>query len=92
MDIGELETTAALAQIELRDGDLARLGDAVSQMLAYFESMNALNTEGLEPTTHALVKDNRIRPDEVEASSLADALVEGAPEREDRFFVIPNVL
>ena len=92
MDIGELETTAALAQIDLGEGDLARLGDAVSQMLAYFETMNALDTQGLEPTTHALVKDNRVRPDTVVASTLADALVERAPEREDRFFVIPNVL
>ena len=92
MDIAELETTAALAQIELREGDLARLGDAVSQMLAYFETMNALDTNGLEPTTHALVKDNRVRPDAVAASDLADALVDQAPEREDRFIVIPNVL
>jgi len=92
MDTRELETTAALAQIELREGDLARWGDAVSQMLAYFETMNALDTEGLEPTTHALVKDNRVRPDGVAASGLADALIEQAPEREDRFIVIPNVL
>ncbi len=92
MDIGELETTAALAQIELREGDLARLGEAVSQMLAYFETMNALDTKGLEPTTHALVKDNRVRPDTAVESTLADALIEQAPEREDRFIVIPNVL
>ena len=92
MDIGELETTAALAQIDLGEGDLARLGDAVSQMLAYFEKMNALDTTGLEPTTHALVKDNRIRPDIVVDSGLADELIDRAPEREDRFFVIPNVL
>jgi aspartyl-tRNA(Asn)/glutamyl-tRNA(Gln) amidotransferase subunit C len=92
MDIGELETTAALAQIDLGEGDLARLGDAVSQMLAYFAKMNALDTDGLEPTTHALVKDNPVRPDVVVPSTLADALVDGAPEREDRFIVIPNVL
>lgn len=92
MDTGELETTAALALIDLGEGDLARLGDAVSQMLAYFEKMNALDTTGLEPTTHALVKDNRVRPDTVVASGLADELVDRAPEREDRFFVIPNVL
>ena len=92
MDIRELETTAALAQIELGEGDLDRLGAAVSQMLAYFEKMNALDTSGLEPTTHALVKDNRVRSDVVEPSDLADELVDRSPEREDRFIVIPNVL
>jgi aspartyl-tRNA(Asn)/glutamyl-tRNA(Gln) amidotransferase subunit C len=88
----ELETTAALAQIELGKGDLEKLGDAVSQMLDNFRKMSELNTDGLEPTTHALVKDNRVRPDSVEASALADILVERAPELEDRFIVIPNVL
>lgn len=92
MDIQELETTAALAQIDLGEGDLDRLGAAVSQMLAYFEKMNALDTSGLEPTTHALVKDNRVRPDVIVPSDMADAMVDQAPEREDRFFVIPNVL
>jgi aspartyl-tRNA(Asn)/glutamyl-tRNA(Gln) amidotransferase subunit C len=92
MDIGELETTAALAQIDLGEGDLERLGEAVSQMLAYFEKMNTVDTEGLEPTTHALVRDNRVRVDEVAPSLLADVMVGQAPEREDRFFVIPNVL
>lgn len=92
MDIRELETTAALALIDLGEGDLARLGDAVSQMLAYFEKMNGLDTGGLEATTHALVRDNRVRPDTIVPSVLADSLVDRAPEREDRFFVIPNVL
>jgi len=92
MDIAELETTAALAQIELGEGDLERLGTALSQMLAYFDTMSALDTEGLEPTTHALVKDNRVRPDAVVSAGLADDLLDQAPEREDRFFVIPNVL
>lgn len=92
MDKVELETTAALAQIELGPGDLERLGAAVTQMLAYFDSMNQLDTDGLEPTNHALVTENRLRADEVAPSALADALVDRAPEREDRFFVIPNVL
>jgi aspartyl-tRNA(Asn)/glutamyl-tRNA(Gln) amidotransferase subunit C len=92
MDIGELETTAALAQIELGEGDLEKLGEAVSQMLAYFEKMNTVDTEGREPTTHALVRENRVRVDTLVPSPLADAMVDQAPEREDRFFVIPNVL
>jgi len=61
-------------------------------MLANFAKMNELDTTGLEPTTHALVKDNRVRPDVIEPSTLADALVERSPELEDRLIVIPNVL
>lgn len=92
MDIKELEITAAMAQIELRAGDLDRLGKEVTQMLEYFEKMNELDVSGLEPTTHALVKENRVRPDAVKPSTLADDCLERAPELEDRLFVIPNVL
>lgn len=92
MDMKDLEIAASLAQIELRPGDLDRLGEAVSQMLVYFEKMKEVDTEGLEPTTHALVKENRVRPDEARESVLADDIVELSPELEDRFIVIPNVL
>lgn len=92
MDTKELEITAAMAQIELRSGDLERLGKEVSQMLEYFAKMSELDVSGLEPTTHALVKENRVRPDAIKPSLLADEALERAPELEDRLFVIPNVL
>ncbi len=92
MDIRELEITAELAQIALTPAELERLGREVTQMVSYFEKMKEVDTDGLEPTTHAFVKANRVRPDAVKPSTLADAALERAPELEDRFIVIPNVL
>ncbi len=92
MDRKELYTTAALAQLELSDQEADRLAVAVGQMLEYFSKMREIDVEGLEPTTHALLKTNRVRDDVVIESTLADALLANAPEREDRFIVIPNVL
>jgi aspartyl-tRNA(Asn)/glutamyl-tRNA(Gln) amidotransferase subunit C len=92
MDTRELEITAELAQLELTPAEKQRLGQEVDQMLAYFDKMKEVNTEGLEPTTHAFVKANRTRPDSLVASSRAELILEQAPELEDRFIVIPNVL
>ena len=92
MDKNELLITANLAQIELKDGDLDRLGQEVGRMLEYFEKMMEVDVTGLEPTTHALVKKNRVEPDVIAESIYADAILEGAPELEDRFITIPNVL
>jgi aspartyl-tRNA(Asn)/glutamyl-tRNA(Gln) amidotransferase subunit C len=47
---------------------------------------------GLEPTTHALLRENRLREDQERDMNAADALLQNAPEREERFIVIPNVL
>jgi aspartyl-tRNA(Asn)/glutamyl-tRNA(Gln) amidotransferase subunit C len=92
MDKKELYITASLAQLELNEVEAEALSKAVDEMLVYFSRMREIEVDDLEPTTHALLTQNRLRPDQVEESSLADRLVENAPETEDRFIVIPNVL
>ena len=98
MDGNELKTTAELARISLGEGDLERLGAEVGRMLEYFESMKGFDVTGLEPTTHALVQGNRIRPDAESARSadsraaLARDMLDQAPDLEGRLIVIPNVL
>ncbi len=92
MDQKELYVTASLAQLELSEAEAETLSAAVEEMLEYFTRMKEIDVDELEPTTHALLKTNRVRPDEVASTSIADNLVENAPETEDRFIVIPNVL
>jgi aspartyl-tRNA(Asn)/glutamyl-tRNA(Gln) amidotransferase subunit C len=93
MDAAELLMTARMARLSLSPEELARLSRAVEQMLAHFSHMREIDVEGLAPTTHALLRENRLRED-VESSRRTppDALIGNAPEREDRFIVIPNVL
>jgi len=89
----DLQVTAELAQLRLSEEDFEKLAGEVDTMLQYFEKMMEIDVDGLEPTTHALLKDNRVRPDvPVSNPDLADELVENAPEIEDRFICIPNVL
>jgi aspartyl-tRNA(Asn)/glutamyl-tRNA(Gln) amidotransferase subunit C len=92
MDSKELYATAELANIELKPGELAHLEQAVDQMVTFFEKMGEVDVSGLEPTTHAFIKGNRVRPDGVRNANLADDILEQAPDLEDRFIVIPNVL
>lgn len=92
MEKRELTVTAELAQIELREEETERLTQEVTQMVSYFEKMMEVSVEGLEPTTHAMLKTNRLRPDYNNTSDLADDILEQAPDLEDRFICIPNVL
>jgi len=92
MDLQELRITAALAYLDLKDEEYETLGAAVEQMLQYFSKMREVDIEGLPPTTHALVRDNRTRPDQARSFADTDSLLENAPETEDRFIVIPNIL
>ena len=92
MDISELHVTAELAQIELTESETAGLADAVAQMVDYFALLQEIEVDNLPPTTHALLTRNRLRPDVVNPTNVSDKLLDNAPELEDRFVVIPNVL
>jgi len=93
MDTKELYQTASLARLELDEKEAEKLSKEVSQMLEYFSLMAEVNVEGLEPTTHALMKNNRLRPDSIAEQKVdPDEMLENAPDLEDRFVLIPNVL
>lgn len=92
----ELQTTADLALLELSDSDRAELEAGVKLLLDHFELMSQIDVSELPPTTHALTEENRVRADEERGQEndtpLSDELLEQAPDLEDRFFAIPNVL
>lgn len=92
MDASELTVTARMARLTLSRDEEKKLGAAVEQMLAYFSHMKEIDVQGLAPTTHALLRENRLREDVENRTDVTDRLLENAPEREERFIVIPNVL
>lgn len=92
MEADELEVTARMARLSLSPAEEEALRHAVERLLAYCGQLAKADVGGLEPTTHPLVEENRLRPDEPRPSDLAEALVAAAPETEDRFILIPNVL
>ena len=92
MEAEELQTTARMARLSLSAAEEEKLRLAVERMLAYCSHMASLPVDDLEPTTHALLTKNRLREDASSVGQSADALLGNAPEREDRFILIPNVL
>ncbi len=98
MEAEELQTTARMARLRLEAGEEERLRRAVEQLLSYCSQMAALELDRLEPTTHALLTANRLRPDDPGSAEGGlgrdppEALLDNAPEREERFILIPNVL
>ncbi len=92
MDLQELSATARMARLSLTPVEMEKLGKAVEQMLQHFSHMKEIDVEGLSPTTHALLRENRTRDDAERTEDLSAALLENAPQREERFIVVPNVL
>jgi aspartyl-tRNA(Asn)/glutamyl-tRNA(Gln) amidotransferase subunit C len=92
MDVDELHATARMARLTVSPEEIDALRQAVEKILHYFTHLKSLDVESLSPTTHALPGDSGLREDRESADVPPQSLLDNAPEREDRFIVIPNVL
>jgi aspartyl-tRNA(Asn)/glutamyl-tRNA(Gln) amidotransferase subunit C len=92
MDIEDVKKVARLARLELSDADLSTMARQLSEILNYFDQLQQLNTDDVEPLAHPLPVQNVFRPDELEPSLPVDEALANAPERIGDFFGVPAVL
>ena len=62
------------------------LGD----ILEHIEAIQALDLDGVEPTSHVAALENVLRPDEPRASWDRERVLEGAPDAADDGFRVPS--
>ena len=60
-----IEYVGVLAKLELSDEEREQAKRDMGRMLDYIDQMNALDTEGIEPMSHAFPVENVLREDMV---------------------------
>jgi aspartyl-tRNA(Asn)/glutamyl-tRNA(Gln) amidotransferase subunit C len=89
----DIDYVANLARIELSDEEKAKLGGQLDDILGYFEKLNAVDVEGVEPMAHAHAVTNVWREgDEPGPSFSPEVLMKMAPESRDNQVVVPKVV
>ena len=88
----EWSVTANLASLELDTDETKILARSAEKMRQLFLTMSRANVDDLEPTSHAFSPVNRLREDQCLPFQNFQQLIDAAPESEDDFFLIPNVL
>ncbi|MCM0081267.1 Asp-tRNA(Asn)/Glu-tRNA(Gln) amidotransferase subunit GatC [Geomonas sp. Red32] len=88
----EVEHVAKLARLELSEPELDTFTAQMDSILAYVEKLNALDTDGIVPTSHAVPMENAFRPDQPKDSIGVEAALANAPQHTDSFFQVPKVI
>ena len=88
----EVEHIADLARLALREDELAMYQEQLSAILAYFERLQALDTETIPPTATVLPLRNVMRSDDVVSSFCREDILANAPAAEEGCFRVPAVL
>lgn len=92
IDPAEVRRIAHLARLKLSDDECVALGEQLAKILDYVAILDDVNTDGVEPTAHALPVRNVFR-DDVPAESLPrQQALANAPAIDGPFFTVPKVL
>ena len=66
--------------------------DELTSILSHVEKIQALDLDGVEPTSHALPLSNVVRKDEAGPCLTQEEALANAPEAEDGRFRVPRIL
>jgi aspartyl-tRNA(Asn)/glutamyl-tRNA(Gln) amidotransferase subunit C len=88
----EVAEIAQLARIHLDASELEAMESELGAILEHFTTLAAVDTTNIQPMTHAVPMDLRLRADEPAPSlSVAEAL-HGAPAKTADVFIVPAII
>jgi aspartyl-tRNA(Asn)/glutamyl-tRNA(Gln) amidotransferase subunit C len=88
----QIRRLARLARLALQPGETAEVGSRLNRILELVGQIQAVNTAGIEPMSHALDVVQRLRPDEATEADRREAYQSVAPAVEEGLFLVPKVI
>ena len=83
---------AKLSRIELTDEQVRTFRDQLAPIIEYFDKLQQLDTDGIEPMPHAVELRNVLAADRPGRSLTAEQALANAPDRDGDFFKVPKVI
>jgi aspartyl-tRNA(Asn)/glutamyl-tRNA(Gln) amidotransferase subunit C len=82
---------ARLARLELTDGEVERFGGELSKVVDWIGKIGELgDLSGVEPTSHVVAIENRLRDDEPRPSLPREIALSQAPDTDGEGFRVPS--
>ena len=90
----DVDYVANLARIELTDAEKVKFSSQLGDVLKYFEKLNAVDVEGVEPMAHAFPRHNVWDQDEPRPGFTAEEALANAPDpaSAEGLFKVPRVI
>jgi aspartyl-tRNA(Asn)/glutamyl-tRNA(Gln) amidotransferase subunit C len=92
LNLDDVRRIAHLARIEIDDAQAQATLAQLNDIFAMIEQMQKVPTDGVEPMSHPLGGDQRLRDDVVTEGDERDANLRNAPEQQDGLFLVPKVI
>ncbi|MDF2941997.1 MAG: glutamyl-tRNA(Gln) amidotransferase, subunit [Herbinix sp.] len=87
-----IKYVASLAKLNVSEEEKKKIAEDLDHILDYIETMNELDTEGVEPMSHVLPVKNVFREDVVVNQNNREELIKNAPKQKDGCFAVPKTV
>jgi aspartyl-tRNA(Asn)/glutamyl-tRNA(Gln) amidotransferase subunit C len=92
LSLEEVRHVAALARLSLSTEEEERYQHQLSAILEAMEQLKAVNTDHVEPTSHAIAAEGMLREDVVVPSMDPEKALANAPARVGTSFAVPKII
>lgn len=87
-----IEYVGILAKLELSDSEKEAAKADMEKMLDYIDTLNELDTAGIEPMSHVFQVSNVFREDVVTNGDNREEMLANAPQRKEDSFEVPRTI
>ena len=87
-----IEYVGILAKLELSDSEKEAAKADMEKMLYYIDTLNELDTTGIEPMSHVFGVSNVFREDVVTNGDDREEMLANAPQRTEDSFKVPRTI
>jgi len=88
----QVRQVAHLARLNLSPERLAEFGAQLSKIVGYFDLLQELDTDDVEPTAHPLDITDVMRDDTAHDALDVERALSNAPDHDGTYFRVPKVL
>jgi aspartyl-tRNA(Asn)/glutamyl-tRNA(Gln) amidotransferase subunit C len=92
LDASDVEKIAHLARLGIDADDVPGYTRNLSDILAFVEQLDAVDTRDIKPLAHPLEATQRLRPDTVTETNDRENFQQVAPQTENGLYLVPKVL
>ena len=88
----EVIKVADLARLDMDEESIDRFAEQIGTILEYVDTLNRVDTKGVNPTSHAIFLTNVFREDRETEPFDREMSLANAPEKEEGNFIVPKVI
>ena len=92
LEPSDVEKIAYLARLGIEVDDIPEYSRNLSDILAFVEQLNGVDTSGVEPLAHPLEATQRLRVDAVTETDNREHFQQVAPQIESGLYLVPQVI